>query len=66
MEAARQVRIPRMSKQKPRVICILRNGVNAPVKLAKEVLGSLSHQSCYFALVDHTFKAFSNASLEKN
>lgn len=65
-ETARNVRIPRVSKQKPQAILILRNEVNACVELAKEILRSLSHQSCCFAVVNDTFKAFSNACLEKN
>lgn len=65
-ETARKVRIPRVSKQKPQVILVLRNGVNAHVELAKEILGSLGRQSCYFAIVNDTFKAYRDADLEKN
>lgn len=57
-ETARKVRIPRVNKQKPQVILIFRNGVNAHVELAREILGSLCQQSCCFASVSDTFKAF--------
>lgn len=35
--------IPRVSKQKPQVILILRNGENAHVELTKEILAHLDH-----------------------
>lgn len=63
-ETARKMKIPRVSKQKPQVILILTNGVNAHVELSKEILGHLDDYSCYFAIND-TSKAFSNACLEK-
>lgn len=65
-ETARKARTPRLNKQKPQVILILRSGVNAHVELAEEILGSLDHQSCCFASVNDAFKAGSNAYLEKN